>query len=123
MTADTITLLANLAFDPAAQEGEAIAAFKKLRENGYKPTEASKTTEVATASWSVGLGARMFDVFLLELFEYRSEPYFVITYPTGIRKNLLDKWNITLTVTLPNQTELARFTRFIEDVFEQLKKP
>lgn len=125
MTADTLTLLARLAFDPSAHEGEAIAAFKKLRAGGYKPDAVvePKSQPSVTSRWSLTLKPHSFDAFLNALFEYKKTPYFRIEYPEGLRKKLLDPWKFTIAVTLPTRDEMFEFEDFLDELFEEIKKP
>lgn len=123
MTTDTTTRLAALAFDPAAQEGEAIAAFKKLRGQGYSPLNVTASDDyVTTAGWNIKLRCNQFDTFLYELFTYQTTPYFVIKYPKGMRKKLLDPWEIELSVRFSTAEQLDAFTDHITYMFDELKK-
>lgn len=116
--------LINLAFDPAASEGEAVNAFLAYRRKyGKTPmlsVPVNKPARKIEAEWEMTVSAKSFGVFLYGLEHWNKEPYYVLTNIKD-RSTLYDSWKFTLKARFETEDEKARYIKYITRLFEILR--
>jgi len=125
---ETADKLMALAFNAAATEGEAVAAFLALRRiGGPKVTNTVETiyrdrpSSKVTRKWDITLGAKKFDAFFSAIQDWHpDEPFFIIN-KNKPRKTLLDTWDFELTAFLKSEEDANKFDKYLDRVFEELK--
>lgn len=125
---ETADKLMALAFNAAATEGEAVAAFLALRRiGGPKVTNTVETifrdrpSSKVTRKWDIKLGAKKFDAFLDAIQHWHPDEPFLIINRNKTRKNLLDQWDIELVAVLHDYDDAVRFDKYLDRIFEELK--
>lgn len=118
--------LINLAFDPAASEGEAVNAFLAYRRKYGKipslsvPAPVTKPAKKFEAEWEMTVNVKKFDVFLFALQHWTKEPYYVIANIKD-RSTLYDSWKFTLKTRHDTEDERQRFVKYIGRLFEIMR--
>ena len=113
--------LINLAFNPAASEGEAVNAFLMYRRKFAKIPMLTPPAPKAkpTISWKITLAARYFDGLFVVLNTWKKTPFYAINILED-RSRVIDSWKIQLVCELENETEKIRFNQFFDKAFDRL---
>lgn len=123
---ETADKLMTLAFNAAATEGEAVAAFLALRriggpKNTVETIYRDRPSNKVTMKWDIKLGPKMFDAFFSAVQDWHPDEPFVIIKKNEPRKNLLDQWDIELTAVLHDRDDANKFNKYLDVIFEELK--